>query len=242
MGELYMVEILIDTAALLRFAKVQSLQAAARDEDLGYTTHAWMKAAFGDLAPYPWRLLVDGHRPTRVLAYSGHGAEALQEQMRNYASPMVATVTPNRSDIASKVMPDFGAGRQLGFEVICCPVGRRSNPRVEKDVFLMRADHAEPGTLDRTQVYKDWIRTQLEEGDGVLLDEANLEGFRFVHQVRKDQAGSTGRRQNTIVRPQALFRGRLTVQNPDGFRTLLLRGVGRHRAFGYGMLLLRAPR
>jgi CRISPR system Cascade subunit CasE len=38
-----------------------------------------------------------------------------------------------------------------------------------------------------------------------------------------------------------LLRGELTVADPDAFSALLARGVGRHRAFGYGMLLLRPP-
>jgi len=31
------------------------------------------------------------------------------------------------------------------------------------------------------------------------------------------------------------------VRDPTGFAALLARGVGRHRAFGFGMLLLRPP-
>ncbi|MEE8524028.1 MAG: type I-E CRISPR-associated protein Cas6/Cse3/CasE [Thermoanaerobaculia bacterium] len=42
-------------------------------------------------------------------------------------------------------------------------------------------------------------------------------------------------------RPDALLTGTLEVTDPDAFATLLARGVGRHRAFGFGMLLLRPP-
>ena len=39
----------------------------------------------------------------------------------------------------------------------------------------------------------------------------------------------------------AVLAGTLTVRDPQAFATLLARGVGRHRAFGYGMLLLSPP-
>ena len=48
-----------------------------------------------------------------------------------------------------------------------------------------------------------------------------------------------GGRQIFSRRPDVTFRGTLQVTDPDRFHALLARGVGRHRAFGFGMLLLR---
>jgi CRISPR system Cascade subunit CasE len=42
-------------------------------------------------------------------------------------------------------------------------------------------------------------------------------------------------------RPAVTFEGTLTVTDGEQFEALLARGVGRHRAFGFGMLLLRPP-
>ena len=39
--------------------------------------------------------------------------------------------------------------------------------------------------------------------------------------------------------PDALMRGELTVTDGTAFACLLKKGIGRHRAYGYGMLLLR---
>ena len=39
--------------------------------------------------------------------------------------------------------------------------------------------------------------------------------------------------------PDVVMRGVLTVTDPDAFSNLLAHGIGRHRAYGYGMLLLR---
>lgn len=41
--------------------------------------------------------------------------------------------------------------------------------------------------------------------------------------------------------PDAVLAGTLTVTDPAAFARLLARGVGRHAAFGYGMLLLSPP-
>ena len=38
------------------------------------------------------------------------------------------------------------------------------------------------------------------------------------------------------------MRGILTITDAAAFSNLLARGVGRHRAYGYGMLLLRPAR
>ena len=40
-------------------------------------------------------------------------------------------------------------------------------------------------------------------------------------------------------RREAVFEGTLEVRDAALFQGLLARGVGRHRAFGFGMLLLR---
>jgi CRISPR system Cascade subunit CasE len=45
-----------------------------------------------------------------------------------------------------------------------------------------------------------------------------------------------------IERPNAVLEGTLTVGDPDAFARLLARGIGRHRAFGFGMLLLKPAR
>jgi CRISPR system Cascade subunit CasE len=41
--------------------------------------------------------------------------------------------------------------------------------------------------------------------------------------------------------PDATIHGTLTVTDPGVFTKFLARGVARHRAYGYGMLLLHPP-
>jgi CRISPR system Cascade subunit CasE len=45
-----------------------------------------------------------------------------------------------------------------------------------------------------------------------------------------------------VERPQALFGAEAVVVDGERFADLLARGIGRHRAFGFGMVLVAPPR
>jgi len=51
----------------------------------------------------------------------------------------------------------------------------------------------------------------------------------------------SGRRTRTGLLPDLTMRGQLRVEVPVAFDTLLARGLGRHRSFGFGCLLLAPP-
>lgn len=240
MSLLQMVELRLDMPALLRFLRDQGLDPGEGD-DLGYGVHAWLAAAFGPMAPKPWRLLVDRRRPTRILGYSLHNAEELRQRLHDFSHPgAFAVCAEPDTDIASRPMPAWKPGRRLGFELQFCPVGRKARTGVEKDLFLLNADAAPAMPLQREAVYCDWIRTKLQQTGAANVTAIGLAGFQLVRQTRQSQ-GPGRRSRSHPLRPQALVRGELTILDPDAFSDLLARGVGRHRSFGYGMLLLRPP-
>jgi CRISPR system Cascade subunit CasE len=240
---LNMVQMHPDPAALVRFLATQGLNRDA-DSDLGYGVHAWLAATFGDLAPKPFRFHLDPDncKPPKLLAYSPHGRERLLDQALTFAEPAARAVCPLEQDLAVAELPGperWSPGRRVGFEVLACPVARRSRDGVERDAFLDRADRAPPDAgLNRALVYRDWLAARL---DGVAeLESAALAGFHLVTQWRQGQrAGRWPRGAARLTRPVALLRGVLRVSNGAAFHTLLGHGIGRHRAFGYGMLLLR---
>ena len=89
----------------------------------------------------------------------------------------------------------------------------------------------------REQVYAEWLSAQLERRGGASLDveQTKLVSFQRTRAIRKLHARhSEG--------PDAVMRGTLTITDPVAFAALLAQGVGRHRAYGYGMLLLRPAR
>lgn len=237
-----MVEMQLDLTALLRFLSGQGLNARYEDDDLGYGIHAWLAAGFGELAPRPWRLFVGRDRPPRILGYSRHDAPMLQQRLREFADPAVCAVCADPAvTIASRMMPSWTPGRRLAFELLCCPVGRKAASGIEKDLFLIRADTAGQQGLRRDTVYCDWVREQLERNHACSVQAIQLAGFRLVRQTRRVQGSGGPRTCHHPVRPHALVRGELIVSEPEAFAALLGRGIGRHRAFGYGMLLLRPP-
>ena len=73
---------------------------------------------------------------------------------------------------------------------------------------------------------------------GARLEEVRLVRFTQRERLFRQTQGAE-RKGARLERPDAVFRGTLVVEDAVGFRRLLERGVGRHRAFGFGMLLLR---
>jgi CRISPR system Cascade subunit CasE len=150
-------------------------------------------------------------------------------------------------------MPDLKAGRRLGFELRACPIVRLSSsievpdkhgkPQRyeaghEVDAWVHRRFMArQPVEVDRETAYTGWLRDRL--ATAAELKAARLDGFRRLRLVRRNHAAI--RKAAILERPEALLRGTLEIRDATAFRSLLARGVGRHCAFGFGMLLLRPP-
>jgi CRISPR system Cascade subunit CasE len=242
---LYMVQLSFGPAAFVRFLSTQSLNTSA-DEDLGYGAHAWLRATFGEVAPQPFRLLASlrGRGPVKLLGYTRADRESLLEHASAFAEPVARAVCDLEEELAVAALPsaeDWRPGRQLGFEVLTSPVVRGSKDGRERDLFLHRADAAGPtGGLDREHVYVDWLAGRL--AGAARLDGATLAEFRLVRTLRQGERTADGSRTRArLLRPRALLRGQLTVIDGNAFAELLAHGVGRHRAFGYGMILLKPP-
>jgi CRISPR system Cascade subunit CasE len=219
----------LDPQALIRFAQANRIN-RNRDEDLGYATHAWLKALFQERAPKPYRF-IHGNHP-KLLGYSPDAGPILQEQAQVFANPLALGVTRIEDLQHTKLMPDhWRPGRRLAFEVMTCPTSRKEGH--EKDLYRHRLARLAEGEAppSRVTVYREWLETQL--GDAARLETAILETFRFVSHYRR------GMKLKKLDRPQSLIKGILAISDSDGFNRLLARGIGRHRAFGYGMLLLR---
>lgn len=92
-----------------------------------------------------------------------------------------------------------------------------------------------PPKLQREAVYHDWLSRQLQPA--ARLETARLTRFRLARIFRRTQGAQ--RKGSAPTRPDAVLTGELSVLDGPAFHRLLARGVGRHRAFGFGMLLLR---
>lgn len=238
---MFMIDLPLDAAQLMRFAHRQG-HGQLGDDDFGYAAHAWLAATLGELAPKPFRLL-ENRQGLRMLGYAGQPIDALRDHAKTFAEPYALNVC-DWSAASGKSMPvDWQTGRRLGFEVRACPISRAER---ERDVYLVAVSRAqEAGTEppSRPQVYSEWLVRQLGKEDAAQATPSAIDviGFQRVRSQRLSHASDSAKRR-AVERPDALFAGELTIASPDAFARLLTRGVGRHRAFGFGMLLLRPPR
>lgn len=239
---LYMIELNFNMEKLIGFAQKNGVN-DRRDEDFGYCAHAWLFAAFEKLAPKPYRLFDNGGRrnggAARMFAYTSTPPGDLKDHARTYAAPStISVVDINDLDNAKKMPGQWRKGQRIGFETIVLPVTRKDH--IEQDVFLRRleADNDDDNPVTREKAYVRWLEKQLL--GAAKLENAKLESFRLTNLLRRSRAnGSKKSNLFSMRRPQALIKGELTVLDGELFSKLLARGIGRHRAFGYGMLLLK---
>jgi CRISPR system Cascade subunit CasE len=218
--------------------------------DLGYALHAVFAASFGDFAPKPYRLFAPGEPgggPSgRLLAYAPRPLAELTRRAALYADPAFLNVlAPDTAD--DKPMPtDFAPGTRLGFSVRLRPVQRTGASRDgetrgrERDVY-----RGQPGPMNaaatRAAVYRAWLAQYLRrDGAAVMSDATAVNAIRQTKLFARDRS-EDARRNRAVDGPDVTVDGVLEIDNPPAFAALLERGVGRFRAFGFGMLLLRPP-
>jgi len=162
----------------------------------------------------------------------------------------------------SKVMPTLQANTQVAFDLRACAtirlhrdlpaipainehgavVARKSGDEVDVVVAeALRRSQSEgkpvhPGDVDRVATYKTWLLAAMARASGMTVEEVHLTGFRAVAVLRRHHQDN-GRR--SVRLPEIHATGVMRLTDPTAFGITLARGIGRHRAFGFGMLLLR---
>ena len=225
----------------IQVQQFQRWMGSRRLQDADHAMHCLLTECFGELAPKPFRAIFprDGAKGT-LYGYTTADADALRDAAGAFACPLQSQIIPAGS-LDGKSMPaEWKAGQRLGFEVRIRPTRRLKRPSgadgrrtVERDAFLMQALDDTKETRSREAVYKEWLRERLCKCGGAGLESATLQSFQRVRAYRKRNAA------RYTEGPDALMRGELTITNSAAFANLLKMGVGRHRAYGYGMLLLR---
>lgn len=218
--------------------------------DLGYALHAVFAASFGEGAPRPFRLFapgeIGGGPGGRLLAYSARPLTDLVTHAVTFADPAFAAPL----DLAAaeeKIMPtDFPVGTRLGFEVRIRPVvrtGASADGTVgarERDVY-QGAAVGEAAHAARARVYADWLARQFGRDGAARVERSEVTSLRQTRLMTRDRSPGA-RAPASLGGPDACFAGELVVEASAPFAALLTRGIGRFRAFGFGMMLLRPPR
>lgn len=247
-SELHLVRIPVDVRALTLFANRS--KAGGRRIDVGYAVHALFGALFDHgadeasrVAPKPFFAADVDHPTIDVLGYSAAPAAALVQRARQFADPLAWSAC-NLDAVVSRPMPAaFAEGMRLAFETRVCPTRRvkrnasrgwMESERAEVDAFVAAAAQ---GASEREPVYRAWVAEQLGRDGAASLESASMTSLQFGRFLRRTQG--VERESTRGERPDVTFRGVLRVENAPAFSALLARGLGRHRAFGFGMLLLK---
>ncbi len=251
---LYLIRVPMETKALGSWADERGWvrhRGRLSDFDEGRALHHLLDEALGPGLLRPFRLLVPPRRATGYLyAYSRCNAEELAGRARCYALPDHLAVLRTEA-MQSKTMPgEWRVGQKLGFDLRARPVrrltgefesanGKKYKAGAELDAFMLEAftefgadpDGMKKAGRTREAVYLDWLSERL--APWATLDRAcsHLAGF------RRNRAARNG----GVEGPDSTIQGTVTISDGSGFGELLERGIGRHCAYGYGMLLLRPP-
>ena len=248
----HMVHAPINVRALMKWAGHRGLMKRGTFDD-GWALHVLLAGMFGKGALQPFRMFWSDRRPTGTLyGYASDDRRVLRETAETVAPPEFCSII-RPGEIRTKPMPRvFSSGQRLGFELRARPVRRVSQDiqdaehgkvvkkGAEVDAFWLeklrssREDLADPpsrpseGIAQREHCYQQWLAARL--ASTAQLTACRLVSFRRAKAVR-------GR---TVVEgPDAVLQGELEVGDVIQFAQALRQGIGRHKAYGYGMLLLR---
>src|SRR5262249_29878719 len=134
-------------------------------------------------------------------------------------------------------MPALKHGTSYRFSVRLVPTIRVTASEAtrrhgERDAYLVAADEAGPDrALTRDDIYRDYLARKLV---GAEIEGRHLDSFRLLRFVRPKQNG-----QATKTMPEASLSGVVRVSDPGALSQCLRSGVGRQRAYGYGMVRLQ---
>ncbi|RMD90667.1 MAG: type I-E CRISPR-associated protein Cas6/Cse3/CasE [Alphaproteobacteria bacterium] len=244
--KLWLIRLGIDTAALGRWSAERGVGWSGRHYDEGAALHHLLGECFGAAALQPFRLMaLPRGRKANLYAYAREPAESLRAAAEAAMLPETTGVL-DLSSLEGKAMPaGWRQGQRLGFDLRLRPVVQLASPLGrhgkgdECDAFLAEAlrrhgddrEGMKHSGRTREAVYRDWLAARLAPS-AALESDARLVRFSRRRVVRGGRS---------VEGPDAVMQGTLSVRNPEAFSEMLERGVGRHRAYGCGMLLLRPP-
>ena len=224
--------------------------------DTGDALRCLLKECLGEKRPLVFRPMPKNRQPVRiVLGYCRHGQEELEDELQMLADPMQRQALP-RGCVATKDMPgEWPEGKVLRFEARMRPVVRLDrkldpiHPGVlehlgrpgvnlgqECDAHRWRemkinGDGERP---DRQRSYGEWLSERAARQGGCEIDARQVELTTYRKSPMVTRSNPRG-----VIGPDAILRGVLRIVDPERFAEVIAAGIGRHRAYGYGMILLR---
>lgn len=249
MTDLHLIEAPLNLRALHVWAETRGLSQRGRLDE-GRALHHLLDEAFGPASLRPFRLMQAPAGPSATIyAYSLDDADHLRARAADFATPVLCDILrPERLRSLPRSADRWQSSQRLGFDLRLRPVVRLGGPIPgtrfakgrEVDAFLAEALRHHGGITEgmkatgrtRQEVYLDWLADRLGGAATICRASCRLASF------RRSRVHRGGR---CLDGPDAVIHGTMTVADPGGFADRLARGVGRHRVYGFGMLLLRPP-
>lgn len=194
------------------------------DEDSA--THALVAEFFGRQTFQPFRYREIAGRGGILNGYTQALAEELQDMVDMAGGPDSSSMI--QGPILTKPMYQPKPGQMVGFEIKVTPIVRLIGSKREKDAYLHDIDKGLPD--DRELSYANWLTKRLEPC-------CSVETIRLIRHA----SYPTMRKKHRHTVNSAVMQGTVTVTDAPGFAEMMERGVGRQKAYGYGMLTLTAP-
>ena len=261
MTKIHMISTTINLAAL---RETMARQGISNDE--GLALHHFLSETFGKGMIQPFRMMPGRkNAPTASLyGYSVQSKDELKETSDICAFPEMNEIL-GLDVMKSKIMPTiFNPGKRLGFDVRIKPMRRLASSIVtesrevrhgkpkgkstktfpagsEVDAFLLERMRLNPKSDDtmttefpsREQVYLTWLAHRFRNAGDIESKICRMARY-------KNESISRGSKK--LAGPDVTIHGEFIVKDSERLNDLIARGIGRHMAYGYGMLLLRPSR
>jgi CRISPR system Cascade subunit CasE len=237
----------LDSSHLPIIREDHSLSVAA---STSYLVKCLLGEIFREKKPIRWRMDAPDGQWIPVLAYTPVSANELQEYAQ-IASPPELYQACRWERCASKPVPTYPEGTYKYLARVCPAVQKSSggscetsngdvaewNSGDEIDVFLSEISKGSTPP-SREHAYAKWLHDQfaMDAHDwGATIDSAQTTSW----SIEKTTVTSGGVRH--LERPDARIAGILEVTDPNAFRSFLAQGVGKLKAFGYGLVDVLEP-
>lgn len=243
-SELHLIKVPLRADKLNAIAARRGLRARHLDE--GYLVHCVLTELWQEFSPAPFMLKGRG-RAVDVWGYSPVAADALVTRAVEFGDPQLLAAFDGIDSISSKIMPRFPVGRLVGFLTRVCPVVRlakNSNGHkagAEMDAYVAKLFATDDRRPSREEVYTSWFRDRLGDAttSGVEIVRLAISGMNRRRLLRRTQG--VKREAHLLERPDVHIEGDLKIVDPEAWLRTLARGVGRHKAFGFGAILVVPP-
>ena len=232
MSKLHLMKAKLNMVNLARYAAEQG------HSDPDRTAHCLMIESFGKCqTPRPFvikTMLHNGVLHGTVLAYTPLAADELQKAAERHQKLAHAAVMDPTGIATTEVPEHWTKGQTLQFEVRVRPTKRSSSrdmehPNSERDIYLAAGKNT-----SRAEVYYKWISGMMQRQGALSAAPESMTMTQFA--MRDTQRQRSSKRTKG---PDATIRGAAVVVDPERVKSALIDGMGRHKGYGYGMLLLR---